>query len=178
MRVQTTRLGRSYGWRRRGWRLQGFTHRVLAAVFPFLVQTEALRLDISYMSYSLFFLAVQFTNVYRFNFTNYDLDVLLLSALVLSKRVFAQLAFTVAQEVSALRKARHEAAEGGGISPALERAGVCLLHTGLKVAAGLGLGVAVLWLFRRQIHSQTGGPELAGLFFIPLLVRRHTSPCV
>ena len=92
--------------------------------------------------------------------------------------VFAQLAFTVAQEVSALRKARHEAAEGGGISPALERAGVCLLHTGLKVAAGLGLGVAVLWLFRRQIHSQTGGPELAGLFFIPLLVRRHTSPCV
>ena len=44
----------------------------ISALFPLFSQTEAFRTDLWQTGFSLFFLLVQFTNVYRYNFGNYD----------------------------------------------------------------------------------------------------------
>ena len=73
--LNQSRRGRAY--------VCAYTHTdLLRKALPLLVESEPLRLDLAYTGYSLFFLVVQFTNLYRFNLARYDLDVLFLCGTV------------------------------------------------------------------------------------------------
>ena len=148
------------------------TKRLLFSLFPLTVWTEELRLDLVSTGFALFFLMAQYVNIYHFNLLNYNVEVLLLGALVLSKRCLAAMGSAVFQELgvrapvvaklfgAAAPSAHAKAAMGG-------RSG---LATTIKAALlGPVLIIATALLLNRMSNSSSAGPLQAfGYVFVVL----------
>ena len=138
---------------------------VLKSVFPLLNWSEELRLDLVFTGFALYYLMVQFINIYRFNLFNFNVEALLLGGIVLSKRCIAALGCGVWDEV-AVRFPK--LAKAVGAAPASEQA-IEAMGTGRAtltvIKAGLlgpGLCLGTLFLLHRLSSSSAAGPLQAG----------------
>ena len=145
---------------------------VLKAVFPLLTWSEELRLDLVFTGFALYYLLVQFINIYRFNLFNFNVEALLLGGIVLSKRCIAALGCGVWDEVTVRFP---KLAKAVGASPASEqaietmgngRATATVLKAGLL---GPGLVISTVLLLRRLSASSSAGPLQAGSYVFVVL---------
>jgi hypothetical protein len=145
---------------------------VLNAIFPLLTWSEELRLDLVFTGFALYYLLVQFVNIYRFNLFNYNVELLLLGGIVLSKRCIAALGCGVWAEVT-VRFPR--LAKTVGAAPASEQA-IAAMGTGRSIPtvikAGLlgpGLFFGTATLLHRLSSLSAAGPLQAGGYVFMVL---------
>lgn len=146
--------------------------RVLKSIFPLLNWSEELRLDLVFTGFALYYLLVQFINIYRFNLFNFNIEALLLGGIVLSKRCIAALGCGVWDEI-AVRFPK--LAKAMGAAPASEqaieamgagRATLTVIKAGLL---GPGLCLGTLLLLHRLSSSSAAGPLQAGGYVFVVL---------
>jgi len=148
------------------------TKRLLFSLFPLTVWTEELRLDLVSTGFALFFLMAQYVNIYHFNLLNYNVEVLLLGALVLSKRCLAAMGSAVFQELGV--RAPVVAKLFGAAAPSAHAktamGGRSGLATTIKAALlGPVLIIATALLLNRMSNSSSAGPLQAfGYVFVVL----------
>lgn len=145
---------------------------LLKSIFPLLNWSEELRLDLVFTGFALYYLLVQFINIYRFNLLNFNVEALLLGGIVLSKRCIAALGCGVWDEV-AVRFPK--LAKAVGAAPASEQA-IEAMGTGRGtltfIKAGLlgpGLCLGTLMLLHRLSSSSAAGPLQAGGYVFVVL---------
>ena len=145
---------------------------LLGTCFPLVSWSEELRLDLVFTGFALYYLLVQSINIYRFNLLNYNVEVLLLGAIVLSKRCIAALGCAVWAEVavrfpgvantcgaSPATAAAKETMGGGRAAPTVVKA--------VLLGPVLGLGTALL--LQRLSSSSAAGPlQACGYVFVVL----------
>ena len=145
---------------------------VLKAVFPLLNWSEELRLDLVFTGFALYYLLVQFINIYRFNLFNFNVEALLLGGIVLSKRCIAALGCGVWDEVTVRFP---KLAKAVGAAPASEHAIEAMGSGGATatvIKAGLlgpGLCVSTVVLLSRLSASSSAGPLQAGGYVFVVL---------
>lgn len=148
------------------------TRRVLKTVFPLLHWSEELRLDLVFTGFALWYLLVQFVNIYRFNLYNFNVEALLLGGIVLSKRCIAALGRGVWEEMTVRFP---KMAKAMGAVQASEQA-IEVMGTGraipTAIKAGLlgpGLCLGTLTLLHRLSSSSAAGPLQAGGYVFVVL---------